>query len=51
MNFKPKRRIIQTAFSACDESACNPMELKRVRRDIARVKTVMRQHELEAVSK
>ncbi|NMA17467.1 MAG: 50S ribosomal protein L29 [Clostridiaceae bacterium] len=45
-----KEELFKLRFQHATNQLANPMELKRVRRDIARVKTVMRQHELEAVS-
>ncbi|HZK28613.1 MAG TPA: 50S ribosomal protein L29 [Clostridia bacterium] len=41
-----KKELFKLRFQHATNQLANPMELKRVKRDIARVKTVMRQHEL-----
>lgn len=41
-----KEELFKLRFAHATNQLANPMELKRVKRDIARVKTVMRQHEL-----
>ena len=46
-----KNELFKLRFQHATNQLANPQELKRVRRDIARVKTVMHQQELEAVSK
>ncbi len=46
-----KAELFKLRFQHVTNQLANPMELKRVKRDIARVKTVMRQRELgEAIS-
>ncbi len=41
-----KQELFKLRFAHATNQLANPMELKRVKRDIARVKTVIRQHEL-----
>ncbi|NLB27417.1 MAG: 50S ribosomal protein L29 [Clostridiaceae bacterium] len=41
-----KKELFNLRFQHATNQLANPMELKRVKRDIARVKTVMRQQEL-----
>lgn len=41
-----KKELFKLRFQHATNQIANPMELKRVKRDIARVKTVMRQQEL-----
>ena len=41
-----KKELFKLRFQHATNQLANPMELKRVKRDIARVKTVMRQQEL-----
>lgn len=41
-----KKELFNLRFQHATNQLANPMELKRVKRDIARVKTVIRQHEL-----
>ena len=41
-----KQELFRLRFQHATNQLANPMELKRVQRDIARVKTVMRQQEL-----
>lgn len=41
-----KEELFKLRFAHATNQLANPMELKRVKRDIARVKTVMRQNEL-----
>lgn len=42
-----KAELFKLRFQHATNQLANPMQLKRVKRDIARVKTVMRQHELK----
>ncbi|HNZ62871.1 MAG TPA: 50S ribosomal protein L29 [Bacillota bacterium] len=44
-----KAELFKLRFQHVTNQLANPMELKRVKRDIARVKTVMRQQELGQV--
>ncbi|NMB28796.1 MAG: 50S ribosomal protein L29 [Clostridiaceae bacterium] len=44
-----KAELFKLRFQHVTNQLGNPMELKRVKRDIARVKTVMRQRELGEV--
>ncbi len=44
-----KAELFKLRFQHVTNQLANPMELKRVKRDIARVKTVMRQRELGQV--
>lgn len=44
-----KAELFKLRFQHVTNQLANPMELKRVKRDIARVKTVMRQRELGEV--
>ncbi|HPY64182.1 MAG TPA: 50S ribosomal protein L29 [Bacillota bacterium] len=44
-----KAELFKLRFQHVTNQLGNPMELKRVKRDIARVKTVMRQRELGQV--
>ncbi|MFA5586659.1 MAG: 50S ribosomal protein L29 [Saccharofermentanales bacterium] len=41
-----KKELFNLRFQHATNQLANPMELKRVKRDIARVKTVIRQQEL-----
>lgn len=42
-----KQELFKLRFQHATNQLANPMQLKRVKRDIARVKTVMRQNELK----
>ena len=44
-----KSELFKLRFSLATNGLENPMKIKEVRKDIARVKTVLRQRELETV--
>ena len=46
-----KSELFKLRFSLATNGLDNPMRIKEVRKDIARVKTILRQREIEEVKK